>query len=45
MAEKSDPIKDPEFQKIVQAFLHAKSQSRKSKKEPAKKARKAAAKR
>jgi hypothetical protein len=42
---KSDPTKDPEFQKVVQTFLHTKPQPQKSKKKPAKKRRKASAKR
>jgi len=42
---KPDPIKDPEFQKVAQTFLHAKSQPLKPKKKPAKKRRKAEAKR
>jgi hypothetical protein len=42
---KSDPTKDPAFQKVVQAFLHTKPQPQKPKKKPTKKASKAAAKR
>jgi hypothetical protein len=46
MAKAPDPTKDPEFQKVVQTFLHTKPQPQKPKKKPpAKKARKAAAKR
>jgi hypothetical protein len=38
MATKSDPTKDPEFQKVVQTFLHTKPQQhKKSKAKPAKK--------
>jgi hypothetical protein len=37
---KSDPTKDPEFQKVVQAFLHTKPQPHKPKKPPKKKAKK-----
>jgi hypothetical protein len=43
MAEKSDPTKDPAFQKVVQTFLHTKPQLHKPKKKMAKK-RKAKAK-
>jgi hypothetical protein len=35
---KSDPTKDPEFQKVVQAFLRTKPQPHKPKKKAAKKA-------
>jgi hypothetical protein len=31
---KSDPTKDPEFQKVVQTFLHTKPQPHKPKKKP-----------
>jgi len=31
---KSDPTKDPEFQKVVQTFLHTKPQPHKAKKKP-----------
>jgi hypothetical protein len=38
---KSDPTKDPEFQKVVQAFLHTKPQPHKAKKAAKKQKRKA----
>jgi hypothetical protein len=37
---KSDPTKDPEFQKVVQTFLHTKPQPHQPKKKAAKKAAK-----
>jgi hypothetical protein len=40
MAKAPDPTKDPEFQKVVQAFLHTKPQPHKPKKK--KSAKKAA---
>jgi len=40
MAKHSDPTKDPEFQKVVQAFLRTKPQPKKPKKKAAKKAAK-----
>jgi hypothetical protein len=39
MATKSDPTKDPEFQKVVQAFLRTKPQPHKPKKKAAKKSK------
>jgi hypothetical protein len=32
--KKDDPTKDPEFQKVVQAFLHTKPQPHKPRKKP-----------
>jgi len=43
MAKAPDPTRDPEFQKVVQTFLHTKPQPKKAKKKVAKK-RKAASK-
>jgi hypothetical protein len=40
MADKSDPTKDPEFQRVVKAFLHTKPKSHKRKQRAAKKATK-----
>jgi hypothetical protein len=45
MADRPDPTKEPEFQKVVQTFLHTKPQPQKPKKKAAKKRRKANAKR
>jgi hypothetical protein len=39
MAKVSDPTKDPEFQKVVQTFLHTKPQPHKPKKKRAAKKR------
>ena len=36
MAERPDPTKDPEFQKVVQTLLHTKPQPQKPKKKAAK---------
>jgi len=45
MAREPDPTKDPEFQKVVQAFLHTKPQPHKPKKKhPAIKKKRAKAK-
>jgi hypothetical protein len=40
MSKAPDPTKDPEFQKVVQTFLHTKPKPHKPKKKAAKKATK-----